>query len=156
MSSFKLKYEQLNAKIKRKISNNLFVQLFLFFPIQLSIYFLPCCTFTPSLGQKTTVFDCKYVRLRSEDSVEDALLPVLVLQQEDILDNGGQAGFREGTIQTGFQERRPFPLQCPLAAHIPLNTETEVTCWTADIPLKHNTQTRQREALLLNFLSMSL
>lgn len=80
-------------------------------------------------------FDSNYSRLGCEDSVEDVLPPVVVLQQEDILDNGGQAGFREGTIQTSFQERRPFPLQCPLAAHIPLNTDTErsVMCSSAFI-----------------------
>lgn len=109
--------------------------------------FLPRCMSTPTLSHKTRGCDWKYLRLRREDSVEDALPPVLVLQQEDILDNGGQAGFREGTIQTSFQERRPFPLQCPLAAHIPLNTETDhsVMCSSADLPLNHNNQTCVRQ-----------
>lgn len=65
------------------------------------------------------------LRLWGEDSVEDILPPVFMLQQEDILDNGGQAGFRKGTIQTSFQKRSPFPLKRPLATHIPLNTETQ-------------------------------
>lgn len=88
-----------------------------------SAFFLhyPVSTLTPS--HKTTTFDRRHSRLRREDSVEDALPPVLVLEQEDILDNGGQAGFREGTIQASFQERRPFPLQRPLATHIPLNAD---------------------------------
>lgn len=90
-----------------------------------SAHFLDYPMSTHTLGHKATGFACKYSRLRGEDSVEDALPPVLMLQQEDILDNGGQAGFREGTIQTSFQERRPFPLQRPLAAHILLNTERE-------------------------------
>lgn len=92
---------------------------------------------------------CKHLRLRSKDSVEDTLPPVIVFQQEDILDNGGQAGFREGTIQTSFQERRPFPLQRPLAAHIPLNTETgrSVMCNCADSPLNSNKQTSVRQGV---------
>lgn len=67
-----------------------------------SAYFIDLPVSTPTLNHETTGFDCKYSRLRSKDSIEDALLPVFVLQQEDILDNGGQAGFREGTIQTSF------------------------------------------------------
>lgn len=104
------------------------MQIYSFFVdnIGCSAYFLLCHTPTPIPNHKTTGYHCNYLRLRCEDSVEDALPPVGMLQQEDILDNGGQAGFREGTIQTSFQERRPFPLQCPLAAHIPLNTDSHV------------------------------
>lgn len=102
------------------------------FKFSCSADFLPCQRSPkgqpPSLDMKLLH---KHVRLRCEHSIEDALPPVLVLQQEDILDNGGQTGFREGTIQAGFQERRPFPLQRPLAAHIPLNTETTVLLFMA-------------------------
>lgn len=51
-----------------------------------------------------------YLRLWSEDSVENALPPVLVLEQEDILNNGRQTGFREGTIQMSFKKWCPFSL----------------------------------------------
>lgn len=113
----------------------------LFFQTNVSAYFLDYPVSTPTLSHKTTGFKCKYLRLRSKDSVEDAFPPVLVLQQEDILDNGGQAGFREGTVQTSFQERRPFPLQRPLAAHITLNKETDtLSCAHTVFPLTTTTR----------------
>lgn len=70
-------------------------------------------------------------RLRREDGVEDALPPVVVPEQEDILDNGGQAGFREGAVQPSLQERRPLPLQRPLAAHVALHTQPHVSRYSA-------------------------
>lgn len=114
----------------------------------MTAYFLLCCTSTPILSHKTRGPQCNYLRLGGEDRVKDALPPVIMLQQEDILDNGGQAGFREGTIQTSLQERRPLPLQCPLAAHIPLNTETErsVMCNFTDVPCNHDKQSSEPDS----------
>jgi len=63
-----------------------------------------------------------YSRLGREHGVEDAPPPVLVLEQEDILDNGRQTGLGQGAVQTGLHEGRPFPLQRPLAAHILLES----------------------------------
>lgn len=66
-----------------------------------------------------------------------------MLQQEDVLDNGGQAEFRKGTVQTSFHERRPFPLQCPLAAHIPLNIEAEQSVMCSFLQMFQEPQVQQ-------------
>lgn len=59
--------------------------------------------------------------LRGEYSVEDALPPIAVLQQEDILDEVWEAGLWDSAVKTGLQERGPPLLQGPLPTHVPLH-----------------------------------
>lgn len=63
-----------------------------------------------------------YSRLGSEHCVENTFAPVIVFEQEDILYNRWQAGLWQRAVQTSLQERRPLPLERPLAAHIPLHS----------------------------------
>lgn len=65
----------------------------------------------------------RYIRLGREDGVEDTPPPILIPEQENILDNGRQAQLRKRAIQTSLHERCPLPLQRPLAPHVPLQTQ---------------------------------
>lgn len=70
----------------------------------------------------------RYIRVGREDGVEDAPPPIVILQKENILDNGRQAQFRKRAIQASLHERCPLPLQRPLAAHVPLQTQGKAPC----------------------------
>lgn len=63
--------------------------------------------------------------LGGKDAVEDGALPAVThgFQDKHVLDDiEGKAVIRERTQQLGFQEGRPFLLQHPLTAFIPLQT----------------------------------
>lgn len=63
--------------------------------------------------------------LGGKDAVEDSALPAVThgFQDKHVLDDiEGKAVIRERTQELGFQEGRPFLLQNPLTAFIPLQT----------------------------------